>query len=224
MFAQLTKSESGYELPIVKTGNAARMANGQISAGAVQSLDADALKNDYGIVRIETVRPALDKYQREVESGRELDGAVYRISYSAADVSLERAQAEALNEIANRRFAIETGGGVIVAGKFYTTGRDSQSAIARASGTVSWKCNATVTRDIKQLDGSTVSTVCVGAAEFADSDMDAVKAAVANHVADAYAREAELMTAINAADSVSALRAIDLTAGWASVPPPDPGE
>jgi hypothetical protein len=32
------------------------------------------------------------------------------------------------------------------------------------------------------------------------------------------------MAAINTADSVSALRAIDLTAGWAAVPPNDPGE
>ena len=222
MFGQLTKSESGYDLPIVKTGNAAAMANGQISAGAVQSLDADALKNNYGIVKIETVHATLDKYQREIESGRELDGAVYRISYAAADVSLERAKAEALNEIKTTRFVVETGG--VIVGKYYATDRDSQAAIARASGTVAWKCNATVTRDIKQLDGSTVSTVCVGAAEFADSDMDSVKTAVANHVAAAYAREAVLMTAINAADSVSALRAIDLTSGWASVPPPDPGE
>jgi len=223
MFAQLTKSESGYELPIVKTGNAARMASGQISAGGVRSLDADALKNNYGIVRIETVRPALDKYQCEVESGRELDDTVYRISYTAADVSLERGQAEALKEIADRRHAIETGG-VIVGAKFYSTDRDSQAAIARASGTVAWKCAGTVTRNIKKIDGSSVSTVCVAAPEFADSDMDAVKTAVAEHVAAAYAREAELMAAINAADSVNALRAIDLTSGWASVPPSDPGE
>ena len=87
-----------------------------------------------------------------------------------------------------------------------------------------WKCHATVTRDIEQEDGSTVSTVFVGAAEFVSSDMDAVKTAVSEHVAAAYAREAELMIAINAADSVSALRAIDLIAGWASVPPDDPGE
>ena len=217
MFAQLTKSESGYDLPIVKTGNAARMANGQISAGGVQSLDADALKNNYGIVKVETVHATLGKYQREVESGRELDGAVYRISYSAADVSLERAQAEALNEIKTTRFAVETGG-VVVAGKYYSTDRDSQAAIARATGTVNWKCNATVTRKIDDVD-----TVCFGAAEFANSDMDAVKTAVADHVAAAYAREATLMAAINAADSVAALRSIDLTAGWASVPPPDPG-
>tara|TARA_R100000664_G_scaffold33666_1_gene51481 strand:- start:853 stop:1524 length:672 start_codon:yes stop_codon:yes gene_type:complete len=223
MFAQLTKSDNGFDLPIVKTGNAARMANGQISAGGVQSLDADALKNNYGIVKVETVHATLGKYQREVESARELDGAVYRISYRAADVSLERGQAEALNEIANRRHAIETGG-VIVDTKFYSTDRDSQAAIARASGTVNWKCNGTVTRDIEQEDGSTVATACVSAVEFADSDMDAVGTAVAEHVAAAYAREAALMSAINAADSVAALRAIDLTAGWASVPPPDPGE
>jgi len=218
MFGQLTKSDDGYDLPLVKTGSAIRMANGQISAGGVQSLDPDALKNKYGIVRIQTVRPALDKFQREVEAGRELDGTVYRITYSAADIPLDQAKAEALSEIATTRFAVETGG-VIVAGKFYGTDRDSQAAIARATGTVSWKCNATVTRDIEQPDGSTVPTLCVSAAKFVDSDMDAVKTAVFAHVASAYAREAELMAAINAASSVAALRAIDLTSGWAAVPP-----
>ena len=172
---------------------------------------------------VEYVKASLQAYQREGAESGELAGDVWKITVAASDLSLDQAKAQALNEVGQTRYNIETSG-VIVAGKFYTTGRDSQSAIARASGTVSWKCNATVTRDIKQLDGSTVSTVCVGTAEFADSDMDAVKAAVANHVADAYAREAELMTAINAADSVTALRAIDLTSGWASVPPPDPGE
>ena len=112
----------------------------------------------------------------------------------------------------------------MVASKYYSTSRDSQSAIARANGTVSWKCCATVTRDIKQSDGSTVATVCVSSPEFVSSDMDAVKTAVAAHVAAAYGREAALMSAINAADSVSALRAIDLTSGWASIPPGDPGE
>jgi hypothetical protein len=218
MFAQLTKSDSGYDLPVLKTGNAARMANGQISAGGVQSLDPNLLKNKYGIVRIETVRAALQKYQQEIELARELDGTVYRITYTAADIPLEQAKAAALTEIATTRFAVETGG-VIVAGKFYSTDRDSQSAIARATGTVNWKCNATVTRDIEQPDGSTVPTVCVSATEFASSDMDAVKAAVFAHVAACYAREAELMATINAAGSVSALRAIDLTSGWAAVPP-----
>lgn len=212
MFAQLTKHDDGFGLPIVKTGNAARMAGGQISAGGVQSLDADSLKATYGIVRVETVHATLGKYQREVEAGRELDGTVYRITYGAADVSLDQAKAQALNDIATTRFAVETGG-VIVAGKFYSTDRDSQAAIARASGTVSWKCCATVTRKIDDVD-----TVCVSAAEFVSSDMDAVKAAVEAHVAAAYAREAELMTAINATGSVAALRAIDLTTGWAAVP------
>ena len=137
---------------------------------------------------------------------------------AAKDLSLEQAKAQALNEIANTRYGVETGG-VIVTGKFYSTERDSQAAIARATGTVAWKCNATVTRKIDDVD-----TVCVGSAGFANSDMDAVGTAVAAHVAAAYAREAELMTAVNAADSVSALRAIDLTAGWASVAPSDPGE
>lgn len=166
---------------------------------------------------VEYVKPSLQAYQREGAETGELDGDVWKITVAAKDMSLDQSKAQALSEIASTRYAVETGG-VIVSGKCYSTDRDSQAAIARASGTVAWKCNATVTRNIDDVD-----TVCVGSAEFANSDMDAVGTAVANHVAAAYAREAELMASINAADSVSALRAIDLTSGWASIPPPDPG-
>ena len=172
---------------------------------------------------VEIVKPSLLAYQRKGAESGELDGDVWKITVAAKDLSLEQATAQALSEIAATRYAVETGG-VIVSGKFFSTDRDSQSAIARSSGIVSWKCAGTVTRDIEQEDGSTVATVCVGAVEFADSNMDAVKTAVADHVAAAYAREAGLMMLINAAASVSALRKLNLTAGWASIPPPDPGE
>lgn len=172
---------------------------------------------------VEYVKPTLLAYQKDGAESAQLSGDVWKITVTAKDLSLDQAKAQALSEIATTRFSVETGG-VIVSGKFYSTDRDSQSAIARSSGTVSWKCAGTVTRDIEQPDGSTVATVCVSTPEFIGSDMDAVKVAVEAHVAAAYAREAELMAAINAADSVSALRAIDLTAGWAAVPPSDPGE
>tara|TARA_R100000152_G_C6733485_1_gene157892 strand:+ start:103 stop:741 length:639 start_codon:yes stop_codon:yes gene_type:complete len=167
---------------------------------------------------VEYVKPSLLAYQRDGSESGALDGDVWKITVAAKDMSLDQSKAQALSEIASTRYAVETGG-VIVSGKCYSTDRDSQAAIARASGTVSWKCNATVTRNIDDVD-----TVCVGSAEFANSDMDAVGTAVAAHVAACYAREALLMSAINAADSVSALRAIDLTAGWANIPPSDPGE
>ena len=54
--------------------------------------------------------------------------------------------------------------------------------------------------------------------------MASLQAVVKQHIADAYEHEATLMTAINGADSLSALRAIDLTAGWASIAPSDPGD
>ena len=167
---------------------------------------------------VEIVKPSLQAYQRDGGESGELAGDVWKITVTAKDLSLDQAKSQALSDIAATRYVVETGG-VIVSDKFFSTDRDSQAAIARASGTVAWKCNATVTRNIDDVD-----TVCTSAPEFASSDMDAVKPAVAAHVAAAYAREAALMTAINAADSVAALRAIDLTAGWASVPPPDPGE
>lgn len=167
---------------------------------------------------VEYVKPSLLAYQRPGAESGQLVGDLWRITVAAADLSLDQGKAQALDVISSTRYAVETGG-VLVANKYYSTSRDSQSAIARASGTVAWKCCATVTRKIDDVD-----TVCISTPQFVDSDMDAVGTAVAAHVAAAYAREAELMTAINAADSLAALRAIDLTAGWASVPPPDPGE
>ena len=181
---------------------------------------------DAGTLRaVEYVQTSLLSYQQKAAESGVVDGDVWKITTSVTDVSLEQAKAQAMSEVANTRYEVETGG-VIVSGKFYSTDRDSQASIARASGTVSWKCNATVTRKIDDVD-----TVCVSAAEFVASDMDAVKTAVSAHVATAYAREAELMEAINSADSVGALRlspdgksGVDLTSGWASIPPPDPGE
>ena len=54
--------------------------------------------------------------------------------------------------------------------------------------------------------------------------MSSLKSVVKSHVSDAYSRESELLTAINAASDVAALRAIDLDAGWAAIPQNDPGE
>ena len=126
---------------------------------------------------VEIVKPSLKAYQRDGSESGALNGDVWKITVSASDLSLDQAKEQAMSEIAVTRFGVETGG-VIVAGKYYSTNRDSQSAIARASGTVSWKCNSTLTRKIDDVD-----TVCVGSAEFANSDMDAVGTAVAAHVA-----------------------------------------
>ena len=191
----------------------------QAAMGFVGNLVAPSLPySANGLTLREVTHAALADYQNHGEPRLVND----EWHHPSVDKPLQEAKSDALAMLAAKRHGIETGG-VIVEGKFYSTDRDSQAAIARVSGTVAWKCNATVKRDIEQPDGSTVSTVCVSAAEFVSSDMDAVKAAVANHVAAAYAREAELMAAINAADSVSALRAIDLTAGWSAVPTTDPG-
>ena len=182
--------------------------------------------SDVGTLRaVEFAKTSLLSYQQKGQESGVVEGDCWRITTSVRDVGLPQAKEIALARISRTRHEVETGG-VILDGKFYSTDRDSQAAIARATGTVNWKCNATVTRKIDDVD-----TVCVGAAEFVASDMDAVKTAVAKHVADAYAREAELAEAINSADSVGAWRpssegksGVDLTAGGASIPPPDPGE
>ena len=61
-------------------------------------------------------------------------------------------------------------------------------------------------------------TTFISDSEFVDTDMDALKTAVAAHVAVSYAKEKEFVTAINATDTIAALRLIDLTSGWTEVP------
>ena len=73
------------------------------------------------------------------------------------------------------------------------------------TGTIAWKAAATVVKDEKTF---------ISDSEFVDTDMDALKTAVAAHVATSYAKEKEFVTAINAADTIAALRLIDLTSGW----------
>ena len=166
---------------------------------------------------VEYVRASLDAFQRSGTEAGAVSGNVWKINVAAKDIDLATAKQIARDKIAAKRYEVETGG-VIANSKYYSTDRDSQSAIARATGTVSWKAAATVVKDVVQEDESTVKTTFISDPEFVDTDMDALKSAVATHVANAYAKEKELLTAINAADNVTALRQIDLTSGWAEIP------
>jgi len=172
---------------------------------------------------VEYAKPTLLKYQIEGSESGALDGDVWKITTTAKDISLAAAKEIALQEISQKRFDVETGG-IIANNKFYATDRHSQAAIDRASGTVSWKVRGTVARNVKQDDGSTASKTFYTGSEFASTDMSSLKSVVKSHVSDAYSRESELLTAINAASDVAALRAIDLDAGWAAIPQNDPGE
>ena len=168
------------------------------------------------------LRPTLKEYEQEGgETGR-LNGSVWQITVSAKEINITSAKQKALGEIAAKRFEVETGG-VVGNGKFYATDRHSQAAIFRSTGTVSWKAAATVSRDIEQADGSKVATICISEVEFVDTDMVALQAIVKTHIDNAYAREKALMSAIDSASDIAALRSIDLTSGWASIPQNDPG-
>lgn len=163
------------------------------------------------------VNPTLKAYEHESGESGSVDGDVWKITVTASDFSLSDAKAQALEQIAQYRYESETVG-IVTGGKWHSTDRDSQASIARASGTVSWKCCGTVTRTINGKE-----TTCISDAEFADVDMDALKTTVAKHVADAYTNESRLMTLIKDAFDLAALRAIDLTDGWVAATPPDPG-
>ena len=91
---------------------------------------------DAGTLRaVEFLQTSLLSYQQKGAESGVVDGDVWKITTPVTDVSLEQAKAQALSEVANTRYEVETGG-VIVNGKFYSTDRDSQASIARASGTV----------------------------------------------------------------------------------------
>ena len=172
-----------------------------------------------GTVRtVEYVNPTLKAFQDLTGESGAVDGDVWKITTTASDLSLTDAKAQAIEQIAQSRYESETAG-IVSGGKYYSTDREAQNAIFRASGTASWKCYSTVTRKIHGVD-----TVCISSAEFVDADMDALKTAVEKHIADAYAKEKTLMASIKNADDLDALRAIDLTSGWVSQLPPDPGE
>jgi len=162
-------------------------------------------------------KPTLDKYQEVGTETGQLSNDEWLISAAAKDISIESAKAQAKAEISQKRYEVETGG-IFLNNKFYATDRDSQSAISRMTGTVSWKAAATVVKDVVQEDESTVETTFISASEFVDTDMDALKTAVAAHVAAAYAKEKEFLTSINAADTIAALRLINLASGWSEVP------
>jgi len=178
----------------------------------------------YGTLRnVEFSFSMLDKYQKNGAETGKIDSDVWRISVAAKDISLTQAKKSANDEVSQKRFDVETGG-IIGDGKFYATDRHSQAAIFRASGTTSWKAASTVSRDIDQPDGSSTTTVCISGVEFVDTDMPALQSLVKTHIKNAYARESALLTAINNADNLAALRSIDLTSGWAAIPRTDPGE
>tara|TARA_R100000781_G_scaffold114431_1_gene85206 strand:+ start:154 stop:798 length:645 start_codon:yes stop_codon:yes gene_type:complete len=162
-------------------------------------------------------KPTLDKYQEVGTETGQLSNDEWLISAAAKDISIESAKAQAKAEISQKRYEVETGG-IFLNNKFYATDRDSQSAISRMTGTVSWKAAATVVKDVVQEDESTVEITFISASEFVDTDMDALKTAVAAHVAAAYAKEKEFLTSINAADTIAALRLINLASGWSEVP------
>jgi len=162
-------------------------------------------------------KPTLDKYQEVGTETGQLSNDEWLISAAAKDISIESAKAQAKAEISQKRYEVETGG-IFLNNKFYATDRDSQSAISRMTGTVSWKAAATVVKDVVQEDESTVEITFISASEFVDTDMDALKTAVATHVAAAYAKEKEFLTSINAADTIAALRLINLASGWSEVP------
>lgn len=126
-------------------------------------------------------------------------------TYTVADKSLADVKAARKAELAALRYEKEIGG-VSVFGTVVATDRPSQAMLtgAKASldagfitGPIDWKAES----GFVQIDATTLG---------------AIAEAVAVHIQACFTNEAALAAQIDACESVSEVRAVDLSAGWAS--------
>lgn len=180
---------------------------GQHGIGTIR-LWSESERNVAGIYSVNVVRETLGAFQDYGTPTLTFNGTSVTQTLPATDLSLERAKEQALSQIAARRYQAETGG-VEAGGVPVATDRDSQGKytaariIAKedANYTVNWKTDA----GFQTFDATTLIAVA-----------DAVRA----HIQACFDREAALAADINNAADLTALRAIDLEAGWPANPGP----
>ncbi|WP_454917419.1 DUF4376 domain-containing protein [Xanthobacter sediminis] len=129
--------------------------------------------------------------------------AIYEEVTGASTPTLESARADALAQLADRRWRAETGG-IVVGGLPLPTDERAQLKITGAAVaaerdpemSITWKCTG----------GVWVTLTAAQVLALAD--------AVRAHVQAAFDREATLAGAITAAETVEAVAAIDIETGW----------
>jgi hypothetical protein len=116
--------------------------------------------------------------------------------------TLAELRAARLAELAAKRWAVETAG-IVVAGHVVRTDRESQALISGA-----YQLAAVEPEAVTRFKASS------GWVDLSGAEVQAVALAVARHVRQCFAREAELAAAVEAAEDEAELDAIDLTDGW----------
>jgi hypothetical protein len=175
-----------------------RQANPQVS------IPDGADLSDLGYYRIEPVTQPTAEPGERVTAGdpEEYEPGKWREVWNVTAIPLTEMQAQRLAELAALRYEKETAG-IILNGATIETNRESQALI---NGAWSYsQLNPTVLIDWKAESG----WIQIDAATIAG-----IAGAVAAHVQACFSNERTLSEAINAAETVAAVQAIDLTIGW----------
>lgn len=157
----------------------------------------------FGIFPQRTVMPALLAYQVAVRGEAVLEGGEVLIPYSAADLPLADAKAQARERAKQTRKSHESAGTLFMGMQIATGVEDIAKVAGAESGLMKKPAGATVA--FKAESG------------FVQLDLAAVQGiglAIYDHIQACFARESALDAAIEAAPDLDALRAINIDAGW----------
>lgn len=149
--------------------------------------------------------PAMQPWQRIASRSLTHDGEQATASYTTENKPLADYKAERKAALAAKRWEVETGG-TTVAGMAVMTDRESQGLINGAYALASRNLE-TPGFVIKFKSGS-------GWVDLTAAQMVAIADVVGTHVQAAFANEAAIYAAIDAADTHEAVAAVDINSGW----------
>jgi hypothetical protein len=159
---------------------------------------------DLGYYFIEVIAPPTVTANQRLTKGdpEEYAPGHWRETWIVTDIPLSEVKANRSNELASLRYQHETAG-ITISGMTIETDRESQALITGAYCTsllnpsvlIDWKGGNGWT----QIDAATIAVIA---------------ALVSTHVQACFSNERVLSEAIEAAETVEAVQAIDLTIGW----------
>lgn len=173
----------------------------------VPSLNPEFLSR-LGIYPLDHNIPAYDAtYYRAEPSGgphpKPDDPATYVQEYAVAPIALGEAKAAAKERITTRRWEMETGGVTIEGFGRILTGIDDQNRVASA-------LQGTASAGIAEVDFKGAD----GWIKLSREMLANVAGIIAGHVQACFSRERTLHEAVDAAQTVDALAALDIETGW----------
>lgn len=168
----------------------------------------------YDVAKYTIKKPELKEYQEYSNPTFNVVDGQLRLTYTAKNISLDAAKAQAKAKVAAKRWEVEVGG-TMVPMDF----GDSDQGIVNVPMQTSRETRANYIYAMLQAQADPTFTVTWKAIDESFVTMTApiiqqVTVMVGAHVQASYLREEALYAEIDAAASVTALRAIDLDAGW----------